>query len=837
MGAVTLRCLVLLGVAMTLTAQEKATTIHEESLVFPTWDEGLPSPDPDFSGFSSAWFPNYPYTIHNPVNRVRESKTWRVVILENGLLSCRIMPDLGGHLQGCTDLSTSREIFYSNPAIRRTAENPRGTFIATGIESSFPEAPGRLDSSPVDYASTVDGGVGRVVVGATDLTSGMEWRVEFILRPGSAVLEQHATLYNGTTARHGYHWWVNAAIELDDPGLEFIYPTRWMLPHGDGPMSPWPLGPTGVDLSQIANYKDRAGWFAHGSHEPWMAIYKPRFRDGVAHYADASLVKGKKLWLWGSTDTYVRGNLTNAFNSYVEMQAGELETQPEFSFLQPGESKTFTHYWIPFHDLDGLSRVTPDAAMNLSRKGPSITVAIDPMHAMHGWKLRVSSDTSILSETTLDQAPRTNYSKTIETAPTKVTVDLLNASGAVVMHHVEGELNALPYDGNAPNPEPVEPKDHSDSEAASLALGDYHERLDSLSLAWRDYTTGLKKTPESEKLRLAAGRVAISLHRDHDALQLLNGLAGAEASYYFGVAGESDRPADAAAAFARTTGDPVWSTPAKRELAFMALREADKSANTQGLKLLQELAAIPGAPVDLGALEVAALRRSGSTGDAKKRLEYWLQQDPANDTLRVERSMLGYPEDQSLWDHLGADPERVVGVAEQYRMLGAWDDALKVLDRHYPIAPETQKEIGTVAPQDNPLVVYYRGYCRLKLGQDPAADFKAASELSTLYIFPHRAIYFRIFQTALLKNIADPTAHALLGDLYFDSLMTDDAIAEWTKALALREDLPALHRNLGLALLWVRNDRVGALRVLTEGRKLDPSDHDILYALHTLGIN
>jgi len=129
---------------------------------------------------------------------------WRVVILENEYLSCRILPDLGGHLHGCTDRITGKEIFYSNPAIRRTGESPRGTFIATGIESSFPIAHSRVDSSPVDYAWSLRDGVGRVVVEDTDRTSGMQWRDEFILHPGSTVLEQRVTLYNGSAARRGY---------------------------------------------------------------------------------------------------------------------------------------------------------------------------------------------------------------------------------------------------------------------------------------------------------------------------------------------------------------------------------------------------------------------------------------------------------------------------------------------------------------------------------------------------------------------------------------------------------------------------------------------------------
>jgi predicted Zn-dependent protease len=141
-----------------------------------------------------------------------------------------------------------------------------------------------------------------------------------------------------------------------------------------------------------------------------------------------------------------------------------------------------------------------------------------------------------------------------------------------------------------------------------------------------------------------------------------------------------------------------------------------------------------------------------------------------------------------------------------------------------------------VLPQEYPLVVYFRGYCKLKLGQDPAPDFRTASALSTLYVFPHREIYFRIFQAALQQNSADPVAHALAGDLYFDSMRISEAIDEWTKALSLKRDLPALHRNLGLALLEFGDKKAvaNAGPILTEARRLNPNDPEIAEDLNRL---
>ncbi len=832
------RAIPVLIFALTLSAQTSAVRVREEKLMLSTYDEGAPDPNPQFGVFYNEPFPNYPYTIRTVNNKVSHMTPWRVLILENEYLSCRVLPDLGGHLHGCKDKITGREIFYANPAVRRTAESVRGSFIAMGIESSFPMAHSRVDSSPVDFAWSLHDGVGRVVVEDIDRATGMEWRDEFILRPGSAVLEQRVTLYNGSPVRRGFHWWANAAVELDDPHLRVVYPVKWMLPHGDGPMTSWPLSDTGADLSDVANHKAMVGLFGHASREPWMAVYKPKFRSGVAHYADPEQVKGKKIWLWGSDDKYVQSNLTENFNSYVEMQAGEFETQPEFGFLRPEETKTFTHYWIPFHDLGGISRASGDAVLNLSRTGQTVLVEIEATHVMRGAKVRLLNGSAVVSETPADLDPKVKFAKTIEAAPAKLTVDVIDGAGKTVLHHVEGEYDSLPFDKTAKNPEPAAPGDNSDSEAASLARGTYNEQRDLWNFAWHDYQAGLQRSPDSAKLKLAAGRAAVVLNRYEEAIRLLTGIDDAEAAYYLGVAleGASQRSADARAAFARAAKDAEWARAARLQAALVAARESGEAGKSEAIRAIQTLAATDGAPARVGAFEVALLRRGGKADDAKKRLAYWLEQDPADNTLRAEATFLG-AEGAALWNHLGADPDRLLNVAEQYRELGAWDDALKILDRQFAAVPATETEPGTLLPQDNPLVVYYRGYCRLKLGQDPKADFRLAGTLSTLYVFPHREIYYRIFQAALLQNIADPVAHALLGDLYFDSLRTDEAIGEWKKALALKSDLPGVHGSLGRALIEIRKDRAAAVPVLAEGRKLDPGDHVVREQLDKLGIH
>ena len=247
----------------------------------------------------------------------------------------------------------------------------------------------------------------------------------------------------------------------------------------------------------------------------------------------------------------------------------------------------------------------------------------------------------------------------------------------------------------------------------------------------------------------------------------------------------------------------------------------------EALRIVQSLASKPAAPPRVGAIEVALLRRAGKAQDAQARLRLWLQKDPADELLRVERIFNTTTDEPALWSLLAADPERVLTLADQYRQMGAYDDALKLLEHHYTAQPANQRAPGAVLPQDYPLVAYYRGYFKSKMGQDPKADFAIAAKLSTLYVFPHRQAEYQILRTALQQNENDAAAHDLLGYLYFDSNSPNEAIAEWKRALALNKNLPALHRNLGMALLDYAKDPTAAFSVLQDGVHFAPNDPEV----------
>ena len=114
----------------------------------------------------------------------------------------------------------------------------------------------------------------------------------------------------------------------------------------------------------------------------------------------------------------------------------------------------------------------------------------------------------------------------------------------------------------------------------------------------------------------------------------------------------------------------------------------------------------------------------------------------------------------------------MLDLVEHYLAFGGYDDALALLERKYPDVPESSRENGAVPPSQSPLVSYYRGYVRQRLGREPGADFAAAGTMPAAYVFPNRASSYDVLRSAVKANPEDATAGFLLGSLYLSSGLT-----------------------------------------------------------------
>jgi Tfp pilus assembly protein PilF len=800
--------------------------VWQGTLRLPTYEEGLPDPNPPFDQYQNGRF-NYPYTLRHNLTKRRVDHAWRAVFLENEFLKCSVLPDLGGHLYSCTDKISGQPMFYENPSIKKADIAYRGAWAAYGIEFNFPVSHNWVTCSPVDFAfGARDDGSAYVQVGNVDRVYGMQWSVELVLEPHSSVLEQHVALYNRSDVRHRFYWWNNAGIQVwDDSRIE--YPMRFTASHGFTDIEPWPIAADGNDLSMVKNHtKGPVSLFAYGSREPFMGVWHPHTNTGVVHYSDHAQLPAKKIWSWGSDPDGLdwRKALSDNDSAYVEVQAGLFRNQETYAYLEPRQTIMFSEYWMPVREIGGISRANLAGVVHLSRQGNALTIGLNVNQAVPAATLRIlKGDREVFREKS-GLTPQHAWSRQLEHVlpQQKYTFELRDGNGSVLLRQTEGEYDWTPADPVHVGPQPSHklPNPEERTEDDWLQLGSQQELDGQLLIALETYRDALARFPESIAGHKAAGRLSASLLRFEEAKRFLQAVEArdttdAETSYYLGIANEGlGQNRQARESYEAAARLPTFRAAAGLRLAELCAREGNLAQADSYLHLVLRFA-----PDDLRAAEElsAVLVAEGQRDKARNLARQWLFRFPERYFL-LEQA--GKPE----LHHLGNDAERVLNISAEYMRLGMYARALEVLSRQYPAAVPDESEPGALPPDKHPMVAYYRAYCRERLGQSANADFRAAAKLSTNYVFPSRAEDLDVLHAALRVDSQDATAHYLLGTLYFSSGLTDAALTEWEQARGINPQIPVLDASLGRAWLHGKDNPEQALAVFEQGLRTDPQN-------------
>ncbi len=804
--------------------------VYEGTLNLPFYQEGPPNPNPPFDLYATSRF-NYPYVLRDNLTSHREDRVFRAVFLENEYLKCTVLPDVGGHVYSCVDKIDNVPMFYQNPSIKEAAIGMRGGWAAFGLEFNFPVSHNWMTVSPVDfgYAKEKDGSAS-ITVSNIDRVYGMQWTVRLVLHPGSTLLEQQVTLNNRSDVRHRFYWWSNAGVQVWDD-TRICYPMRYSAAHGFADVDRWPVDSSGTDLSLYKNHTNGpVSRFVHGSREPFMGIWSPHTNSGIAHYADYAELPGKKVWSWGVDADAMdwRKALSDNNSAYVEVQAGLFRNQETYAFLEPRQTIHFTEYWMPLHELGGLSRANLSGAVNLTRTGDSLTAALNVNSKMPQAEIRMLDADQVVYKTIATLIPEHvwTHQASIQHPEHKYSIELRDRRGTLLLAQTEGKYDWTPDSEIHTGPQKV--RSYSSraqrSEDDWLELGREDELNGRLLIASKDYEDGLKAFPRSQGLTLAAGRLCTTLLQFDKAVALLQSAQSrdtpnAEIAYYLGLAydGLNDE------AHARTEYETASRLPQMRAAAALRLGELAARAGDLSAADRRLADALHSAPDDLRTAEelVAIRHAAGQATEARVLANDWYARYNTSYFLAEE---LGTPKIR----HLAAEPERVLNVAAEYMRLGLYEAALNVLSRNYPAVDAGEMEPGAVSPASNPIVAYYKAFCLQKLGRPFANTALAASGLPVKYVFPSGAQTEQVLESAVADNGNDATAHYLLGMLLFSTGMTESAEAHWKRAHDLNSNILGLDANRGSARLYVNADPNGALEAFRDGLKSDP-ENDAIY--------
>jgi tetratricopeptide (TPR) repeat protein len=314
--------------------------------------------------------------------------TYQGVFLENDYISLMMLPEIGGRIHIGRDKTNGYDFFYRQTVIKPALVGLLGPWISGGVEFNWPQHHRPSTFMPVEYSIEEDEDGSRTVwLSEHEPMSRMKGMVGICLRPGASRIEARVRLYNRTPLVQTFLWWANVGVRVHEQYQSFFPPdVTYVADHAKRDISSFPVARNdyygvdyrkGVDLTWYKNIPVPTSYMVTRSRFDFFGGYDHAKEAGFVHVANRFIAPGKKQWTWGNAEFGYAWDreLTDSDGPYIELMAGVYtDNQPDFSFLAPYETKSFSQYWYPIQSTrmpepywrEALSRDPGDARSNVA---------------------------------------------------------------------------------------------------------------------------------------------------------------------------------------------------------------------------------------------------------------------------------------------------------------------------------------------------------------------------------------------------------------------------------------------------------------------------------------
>jgi len=840
-------------------------TVHRAPLILPTYSPGTPERNPMFLEkrvYQGSSGKVYPVPFIDRINPEKHDQAWDSVTLENEFIQIVILPEIGGRIYSGRDKTNGYDFFYRQPAIKPALVGLAGPWMSGGVEFNWPQhhRPGTWMPSAVQIERHPDGAV-TVWLSEHDPLNRLKGMHGVCLHPDRAYLELKVRAYNRTPHVQTFLWWANVATRVHEQYQSFFPPdVYYVADHAKRAMSEFPFcqgryygvdyrsrakhgvppssppsqfrPPAGAyapnDLSWYANIPVPTSYMCMGSRENFFGGYDHARQAGVIHIANPHISPGKKQWTWGNHEfgyAWDR-NLTdpdenNEYGPYIEIMAGAYtDNQPDFSFLMPGETKTWSQFWYPIQKTGPAHKANLDAALSLIVAGDKVRVGVSVSKAFSGAKICLATKKRVLEIWIRDLVPGASLAEEVSLSRRVRETDLhltVSANDTEIISYAPKPRAR----GKVPPPatEPPLPKDIPSNDelfVTGLHLEQYRHATRMPELYWHE---AIRRDPSDSRCHLALGkwhfrrgelRSAESHLRaaiERVTLRNPNPYDG-EPHYQLGlVLREQGRYDDAYSALYKATWNHAWQAAGYHALAELDCRRQDwpsaldhldraLRANTDNLRARE--------------LRVLVLRHLNRDEEADAQLHDTLALDPLDWWARDLAGQL-----------LTCDTQVRLDLALDYWRAGFLKAAVAVLDQATP-----EPHSGTA-----PLVQYYLGWLHAQRGDAVVAQkhYLAAVKTPPDYCFPCRLEEIAILQSAIAANPSDSFASYYLGNLFYDRRRYEEAIRFWEKSTRLNPGYSVVWRNLGIGYFNILHQPRKAVAAYDRAFRAAPDDARVFY--------
>jgi len=833
--------------------QGKPVAAWEQHVVIDTYEPLPPARYPlylDRRVYQGSSGRVYPLPFHERISADKRPKSWRALHVENEWVRLMILPELGGRIHVGLDKTRGYDFFYRNNVIKPALVGLAGPWISGGVEFNWPQHHRPGTYLPVDARIDREPD-GAVTVWCADLDpfARLKGMHGVRLRPDSAVVELRVRLYNRTEDVQTFLWWANVAAPVNDHYQSFFpEDVHYVADHAKRAVVTFPRVKGryyGVDYPARVDAEhpdaDRIDWYRNipvptsymcaDSRGDFFGGYDHRVGAGFVHWADHRVSPGKKQWTWGNAP-FGRAwdrNLTDGDGPYIELMAGVFtDNQPDFTFLAPGETKTFTQYWYPIQDIGPVHAATSELAVHLDvAESPDATLATvgvastSVRRALEVRLLGPDGDTVWTHRGDIAPGSPLNLEARLERPARRGDLRLVVRQGPQeLLRWAPGE----PVEQTEPLPatEPPAPEAIASSDELYLTgvhLEQYRHATRSPEPYWLE---ALRRDPSDSRVCVALAARRHRAGRLDEAEFLLRAALGrlthrnpnpydGEASYRLGIVlRELGRTEDAYDALAKAAWSAAWRTPAWTAMARIDLAAARPA---KALELTGRLLAVDAEHLQAMALRALAQRALGQGAEAAATLSAAHALDPLD---WWTRDLLGHP--------LDIDPQILMDVAVEYATCGCTDDALRLIAAA-EYRERTQPVLGQV--RLGPLGAYHRARLLAAAGrpEEAAGALEGAKTLDDTWCFPGRLVDALTLSWITENNPSDRRAWGLLGHWLYAQGRHLDAVNAWRRA---DPDDVVIARNLGMASWNVLGDPDAATRWYEHASALDPDDARLL---------
>ncbi len=808
-------------------------TLTERDEVIPTYLSGPPDPNPMFYfGRQSQGAEGriYPYPLYDNLLQRRGEQSYHLIYLENEFVKIGVSPQLGGRLFSAVDKTNNYDFVYRQHAIKPSLIGLTGSWISGGIEWNIPHHHRASTFLPVQHRIEENADGSKTVwVGELEIRHRMRWAVGYTLRPGSSVLECSLRITNRTPVINTMLCFANVAVNTNE-NYQIIFPpsTQWAVHHAKREFSAWPISKSvyggadftkGVDVSWYKNHTNANSMFAWNYSDDFFAGYDHGKQAGTMSIADHHIVPGKKFWTWGNGP---RGRmwdeiLTDTDGPYIELMVGAYsDNQPDYSWLQPFEARSFEMYWYPFRDIDGVKNANLDAAVNLEVKDGMAKFGFYATKVIPAATARLTAAGKVLLEETIAINPAKPYARQIAVPAGTDAHDVrasLVVGGRELIAYSPIKLNPMPaLPVVNPPPAPADFKTGEELFLAGQRIDQFHDAIREADPYWAE---ALRRDPGDSAAHTGMGLLSLRRAEFASAEQhfraALERLAAkyttvknAEPLYYLGVALTAQGKNDAAfEAFYKAAWSQEWKAPAYFFLAEISSTRGDFAA---ALGFANQSLDANALNVRAYGLKVAMLRHLNRAAEAREVLAFAMgKTDPLDMHLLAEQWLGTDRKTASRAFENGAGfINTMLETAIDYANAGLNEDARHVLEYALARSPDANQ----------PLANYWLGHLAEKSGDLPkAAEYRRrAAAAAPDYVFPFQAETITALRSALAANPSDARAAYYLGNLLFD-WQPAEAVACWEKSAAIDAKFPIVWRNLAQAY-WHRDSDASRLKAV-----------------------